>query len=349
METLQPSTHTSETALVGSVAAQRRVTVAARILSNVTAVPVAEGQFVKAGQTVIELDQREMQTGLAAAQAARSEADSAIAAAEQSIAAAQAQLDLAAVTHGRFESLLGKKSVSQQEFDQAAARLRGAEAAVQMARSGKAQAEAKRAQADAAIAQAETRLLYARITAPVNGYVTKRLVDPGAMAAPGTPLLEIEQAGGYRLEVGVPESQIASLRTGQTLRVEIQALGEDGPATARVVEIVPSVDPGSRSFVAKLALPTHPTLRSGLYGRAFLPGAEESALTVPASAVVTRGQLRSVFVVEGDVVLRRLVTLGALENGRYEALSGVEPGDKVALDPSQAVDGARANARESAR
>lgn len=348
IEILQPTTRKSETALIGSVAAQKRITVSARILSNITAVPVAEGQFVKAGQSVIELDQREMQAALTAAQAARAEADSAIAAAKQAVAAAQAQLDLAAVTHGRYEELLGKKSVSQQEYDQAAARLRGAEAAVQMARSQKAQAEAKRAQAEAGIAQAETRLQYARITAPVSGYVVKRLVDPGAMAAPGTPLLEIEQAGGYRLEVGVPESQLGSLSTGQTLPIEIDALGEDGPTGARIVEIIPAVDPGSRTFVAKLALPAHPGLRSGLYGRAFLPGAEQTILTVPLSAVVSRGQLRSVFVVEGDRIVRRLVTLGAAADDRVEVLSGLEAGDRVALDPGKAVDGARAAPREVA-
>lgn len=349
VETLSPSNQESETALIGSVAAQKRVSISARILSNVTDVKVAEGQFVKAGQTVIELDSREMQSGLAAAKAARAEAESAIAAAEQAIAAAQSQRDLAALTHGRFEELLGKRSVSQQEYDEVAARLRAAESAVSMARSQKAQAEAKRSQAEAAIAQAETRIEYARITAPVSGYVTNRFVDPGAMAAPGTPLLEIEQAGGYRLEVAIPESQLGSLKTGQTLRVDIEALGPDGPDSARIVEIVPSVDRGSRTFIAKLALPAHPALRSGLYGRAFLPGAERSALTVPEAAVVSRGQLRSVFVVEDQRAVRRLVSLGALSNGRYEVLSGLESGDQVVIEPAKAVDGGPASPQEAVR
>lgn len=349
VETLRESSQESETALIGSVAAQKRVSIAARILSNVTDVKVAEGQFVKAGQTVIELDKREMQTGVAAAKAARAEADSAIASAEQAITAAESQRDLAKVTHRRFETLLGKKSVSEQEYDEVAARLRAAESAVSMARSQKAQAEAKRSQADAAIAQAETRIEYSRITSPVNGYVTNRMVDPGAMAAPGVPLLEIEQAGGYRLEVAIPESQLGKVKVGGTLRVSIEALGLDGPESARVVEIVPSVDPSSRTFIAKLALPAHPALRSGLYGRAFLPGAERSALTVPEAAVVSRGQLRSVFVVEDQRAVRRLVTLGELSNGRYEVLSGLEPGDQVALEPFKAVDGGPATPQEATR
>lgn len=346
VKTLQPDESSSKTALVGSVAARQRIAVAARVLSSVTGVLVAEGQYVQAGQPVIELDDREMRAALAAAEAARAEADSAIAAAEQGIASAESQLELAKVTHGRFEELLGKNSVSRQEFDEAAARLRSAEAAVRMAQSQKAQAEAKRAQAEAAITQSRTRLEYARITAPVNGYVTKRLVDPGAMASPGATLLEIEQAGGYRLEVAVPESRLGALRVGSTLPVEIQALGADGPESGRVVEILPAVDPGSRTFLAKLALPAHSGLRSGLYGRAFLPGVAESRLTLPESAVVSRGQLRSVFVVEDGHAVRRLVTLGALENGRFEVLSGLEAGDQVALEPAKAADGAAATPRE---
>ena len=348
-ETLETTIRESETALVGSVAAQKRVTVSARILSNVTDVKVAGGELVQAGQTLIVLDDREMQAALSAARAARAEAESAITAAEQAIESAQAQLDLAALTHGRFEDLLGKKSVSQQEYDEAAARLRGSEAAVAMARSHKAQAEAKRAQADAAIQQAETRLQYARIAAPVNGYVTDRLVDPGAMAAPGTPLLEIEQAGGYRLEVGVPESKLGVLRIGQTLPIEIRSLGPEAPDSARIVEIIPSIDPRSRTFLAKLALPSHPSLRSGLYGRAFLPGEQQEELTVPAAAVVSRGQLRFVFVLEEGRAVRRLVTLGAMEDSRYEVLSGLKPGDRVVLEPSKAVDGAPATPQEVGR
>jgi RND family efflux transporter MFP subunit len=154
------------------------------------------------------------------------------------------------------------------------------------------------------------------------------------------PLLEIEQSGGYRLEVAVPESDAGRLRIGEEMNIRIDALGADSPTSGRIVEIVPSVDPGSRTFIAKIALPNQPLLRSGLYGRAFLPGQERELLTVPVAAVVDRGQLRSVFVVEGGHVQRRLVTLGEERAGRIEVLSGLSAGDQIVLNPANAVDGA---------
>jgi len=309
-----------------------------------TAIEVAFPQ-VSAGQTLVELDSGEMQAQLEAAQAMRAEAEAAIAAAGQATAAAEAQRDLAASTHKRFEELLGKKSVAQQEYDEVAARLRSAEAGLALARSQQSQAEAKRAQADAAIAQANLMLGYAKVSAPVNGVVTSRMVDPGALASPGMPLLEIEQGGGYRLEVAVPESDAGRLHPDQEMAIRIDALGDESPTSGRIVEIVPAVDPGSRTFIAKIALPNHPLLRSGLYGKAFLAGRPRESLTVPLSAVVERGQLRSVFVVEGGQVRRRLVTLGEQRAGRLEVLSGLTAGDEVVLNPESAVDGAPVGGR----
>jgi RND family efflux transporter MFP subunit len=344
-ETLQPTEVTQETALIGSVAASTKVTVAAKVMSYVQAIHAREGGRVKAGQVLVELDAQEMQAELEAAEAMRAEADAAIVSAKQAIAAAQAQRDLAASTHKRFEELLGKKSVAQQEYDEIEARLRGAEAGLALAHSQQSQAEAKRAQAEAAIAQAKLHLGYAKVSSPVNGVVVSRMADPGALASPGMPLLEIEQVDGYRLEVAVPESDAGRLRIGEEVRLHLDALGDDGPASGRIGEIVPAVDTGSRTFLAKINLPNDPRLRSGLYGKAFLPGAAREALTVPGSAVVDRGQLRSVFVVEDGHIRKRLVTLGEEREGRLEVLSGLEAGDEVVVNPENAVDGARVGGR----
>ncbi len=344
-ETLQPSELAYETAVIGSVAARTKITVAAKLMSYVKNVHAREGMHVRAGQLLVKLDSQEMDASLAAARAMRAEAEAAILSASQAIASAETQRDLAASTHKRFEELLSKKSVAQQEYDEVAARLRSAQAGLALARSQQSQAEAKRAQADAAIAKAEVMLGYAEITSPVNGLVTARLADPGALASPGMPLLEIEQAGGYRLEVAVPESEAGSLRVGSEARIRIDALGDQGPEAGRVVEIVPAVDPSSRTFIAKIALAAHPLLRSGLYGKAFLPGRTRQWLGIPHTAVVGQGQLHSVFVVEEGYVRRRLITLGEQRAGRVEALSGLSAGDSLVLNPDNAVDGAPVGGR----
>lgn len=344
--TVRLTTLEEQLAAVGTVRAQNEVVVTARLLSYIRSIPVHEGETVRAGQTLVTLDDRELRSSVEAAGASQREAESVILAAEQGIAAARSQLRLAELTHARYADLLAKESVSQQEFDVVDARLASARTALASAESGKTQAEAKRAQADAAFARAEVALDYSVITAPISGVVTERMVDPGALAAPGAPLLRIEQVGAYRLEVAAPESRRRSLGVGQVVPLEIDALRERGRLEGVITEIVPAVDARSRTFTVKIGLSDAPEIRSGQYGRAFLPGETREALLVPGSAVVERGQLRFVTVVEDGHARRRAVTLGESRNSHYEALSGLQPGDRVLLDPAGIRDGDLVSPRE---
>jgi multidrug efflux pump subunit AcrA (membrane-fusion protein) len=333
-------------AAVGTVRARNEVVVAARLLSYVRSMPVREGDAVSAGQTLVTLDDRELRSAVESARASQSEAESAILVAEQGISAARSQLHLAELTHTRYADLLAQESVSQQEFDVAEARLASAKTALASAESGKKQAEAKRAQADAASVRAEVALGYAVITAPIAGVVTERMVDPGALASPGAPLLRIEQVGSYHLEVSAPESRRHRLGVGQVVPLEIDALKEQGRLEGPITEIVPAVDARSRTFTVKVALPDASEVRSGQYGRAFLPGDTREALLVPGSAVVERGQLRFVTVVQDGHARRRAVTLGERRDSHYEALSGLQSGDRVILDPAGIRDGDAVSPRE---
>ncbi len=325
--------------LTGVVRARRQATIAAQVMGSVRRVAVEEGQRVSAGQPLIELDGQQLASGVAAARAMRDEADAAIAAGKQAVSAAEAQLALATVTHERYQTLLSKKSASQQEYDVAEAGLKAAQAVLEQARASTAQAQAKRAQAEAQIASAETMLGYTEISAPIAGVVTQRFVDPGDLANPGMPLLEIEQAGEYRLEAAVPESLISTIRVGQQVGVSIESLGDNGPTQGRIAQIDPSANDASRTFTVKVALGSPSGLRSGLYGQLLLPGDERNGLSVPSSAVVSRGQIQSVFTVQDGTARLRLVTLGEMLDGRYEVLSGLAAGDRVVLDPSGIADG----------
>src|SRR5208283_4323653 len=110
---------------------------------------------------------------------------------------------------------------------------------------------------------------YAKLAAPFSGVVVTRTVEPGNLATPGAPLLTIEQDGLYRLEASVDESKLPSIHVGQAVEAVIEASGRK--LNARVSEIVPSVDPASRTDVVKLDLPAAPQLRTGMFGRAFFP------------------------------------------------------------------------------
>jgi RND family efflux transporter MFP subunit len=126
--------------------------------------------------------------------------------------------------------------------------------------------------------------------------------------------------------------------------VSIESLGRT--IQARVSEIVPAVDPASRSYTVKMDLPALAQLRSGLFGRARFAQGSRQVLAVPASAVAERGQLRAVMVAENGVARTRLITTGERRGEQVEVLSGLTPGEKViAPAPANLADGARVEVR----
>lgn len=316
----------------GTVTARNSTIIAARTMGYVLDLRVNLGDRVRRGQVLATLDARETKTASEAAAAARDEVSSAIPEADSAIAAAQAQYDLAAATHRRMQDLLAKKSLTQQEFDEANARLQAAQAQLRMAQARRRQLDARLAQTEQAIQSASIQTSYTSITAPFDGIVAAKNVELGALATPGQPLLTLERDGAYQLEAAVEQSRLFALRPGQTAQVFID--GKPEPLTARISEIVPTLDPATRTGTVKLALPASPGLRSGLFGRAQFEDAPQKVLTVPASAVREQGQLQAVFVVENNVARSRLVTLGRRAaqrqpEDRIEILSGLKEGEKV--------------------
>jgi multidrug efflux system membrane fusion protein len=324
----------------GTVRARYTAAIAAKIVASIREVRVQSGDRVKPGQVLIVLDSRDLDASLRRAEAALAEAKNALAETENAAAAARAQLDLARTTHQRFEDLLAKRSVSRQEFDESAARLRGAEAAVAMAEAKRRQVAARIEQAEAEAAAAKIALGYATLTAPFAGLVVERRADPGSLATPGTPLLVVEQEDGLRLEAALDESRLALARAGKSVPVELDGL--DRTVTGRVAEIIPAVDPATRTLTVKIDLPPTPGLRAGMFGRAAFPAGKRRVLLVAAGAVMERGQIQSVYVVERDTARLRLVSLGAAYGERREVLSGLAAGEKVILNPPAALaDGGR--------
>lgn len=314
----------------GTVRARVSTVVGARVMGYLREVRVQAGDTVQPGQVIAVIEAREIDSGLKQAEAARDEARNALLEVENAIAAAKAQLDLAEATHRRMKSLYDQKSITQQEFDEAEARLRMARANHEMALAKRAQLEQKIRQAESAVAQAAAMKGYTEITAPFRGVVVERKAEPGMLAAPGMPIAVIEQSAGYRLEAAVEEGRLGRIRPGMAVEVVLDALG--APLQGRVEEIVPALDPGSRSFTVKISLPGG-LLRSGMFGRARFALGERKALLVPASAVVRQGQVEQVYVVENGAARARLVTTGAAHSGRLEALTGLRAGDAVVVEP----------------
>jgi HlyD family secretion protein len=324
----------------GTVRARQIAAIAARIAANILDVRVDAGDHVKAGQTLIVLDRRDLEANLRRSEAGRAEVESAVTETESAIASARASVELARVTHKRFQDLLAKGSVSQQEFDESQARLRNADAALEMAVSKRRQVEARRSQCEAEADAARVALGYATLTAPFAGLITKREADPGSLATAGASLLTLESEGNLRLEASIDESRLGLAKPGESVEVEIDGLNRT--VSGSVGEIRPSIDPATRTFTARIDLPAVPGLRAGMFARAAFAAGKREAMLVPQSAVLDRGQIRSVHVVEGDMARLRFVTLGDARGDWFEVLSGLTAGEKIIVTPpSLLADGSR--------
>lgn len=329
----------------GTVRSGTATVLSARAMGVVTSLRVREGDRVRAGQALIEIDNRESaaqlqkaQAGLREAQDAQTEVDRSIGAAQAARAAAEANKQLAATTLARYQNLLDRKSVSPQEFDEVKARYQVAEAendraekTLQVLAAKKSQTIARMDQAKADITGAQVQVGYARILSPINGIVTARHADVGTMATPGAPLLTVEDDGHYRLEAAVEESQTRNIRLNAQARVTIDAIGEE--MNGKVVEIVPTADPASRSYTVKIQLPARLGVRTGMFGKARFPHGQRRVMMIPRAALSERGQLTGVYAVDSAGIARlRLVTIGKRDGERIEILSGLNEGDRVVAD-----------------
>ena len=321
--------------LGGVVQARTTATITARVLAPVREVRVSPGDQVRKGQTLIVLDGDDLAAGARAARSAARAAEQGSKAAAAELQAAEAGLALARASHDRIAGLQTRRSATAQELDDATAALRSAEARVAGASARALQAASAVESARAAGDQASTTESFTTIAAPFDGMVTEKTTEPGNMASPGMPLLRLEDTRGFRLEVRADESRVGQIRHGDSVPVFLGAGTSSVKGT--VVEVSRAVDADARAFLVKIALPDAPGLRSGEFGKARFGGTSRRALTVPSSAIVRRGQLTSVFVVDQDVARVRLVNLS-----ESEVLAGLTASEVVILSPPAGVtDGRR--------
>ncbi len=306
---------------VGTVQAAQTSQISSQTTGNILEIRAHEGDRVQSGQVLAVIDD-------AQPRAAVDQATAALTAAEKEVSAADSDFALAGSTLKRYQQLYEKKSVSPQEFDEVDAKYQSAEAQRDMSR-------ARQAQAAAALAQARTSLGYTRVRAPFAGVVTAKMADAGTLASPGTPIFTVEDTRAFRLEVNVDESDVHLVYVGQAAPVEIDALG-NAQLSGKVAEIVPAADPASRSFLVKITLSADARLRSGLFGRAHFARGQRQALLIPRTAVVERGQLEGVYVLDANQIAElRYVTLGANAGDKVEVLSGLQDGDKLVAAPGE--------------
>lgn len=308
----------------GTLRAASTSYIASRIMGTVTSLLVKEGDAVRPGQVLLTIDDRDIGEKVRAAEAGYREAVKAVESASQN-------RELTDTTYQRYKMMYDEKAISAQEMDQFAAQKK-----VSALDYERAQEAVKRAAAG--LAEAKVYLDFTRITSPHEGTVTEKKVEVGSMAVPGMPLLTLENRAYFQAEVTVDESLAGKVKVGTPVAVFLESSGR--PMSGRISQILPAVDPVSRTFTVKIAV-QGAGLRSGLYARANIPRGKKEVLLVPGAAIVEKGQLNGVYTVDEEgVITYRLIRIGGNYAGGREILSGLNRNDRIIVQGiEKAVDG----------
>lgn len=266
-----------------------------------TQVLVDEGQYVRQGQVLVQLNDTLLQADLRAQEA--------------SVAQAEANLAREAAELGRARELRERGFLSQASLDQAVSEERSARATLDQAR--------------AQLSATRTRLDQTRVRAPVAGLVSARNVTRGQIVEAGTQLFRLVRDGRLELDAQVPEAELALVRPGQGASLTSD---QAGSTTGTVRIVTPQVDPQTRLGVARIAIPSGSGLRPGMYARAEIDVGTQPALAIPSSAIVYReGQPGAYVIGRGDTVSFTRVTPGVRQGDLVAIGDGLAAGQRVVV------------------
>lgn len=360
--------------LTGTVEADQSSTLSTRVPGAIQEVLVEEGDRVEKGDLIAKIDSRDLKAQSNQAQANISQAEASVNSARSAYISAQsqknqaqarvqeaqgklqeaeAQLADAQLHQRRMKMLYENGAVSESRLDEANTRLATAEARIdqiqaniEQAKSQVEQARSQMEQSQSNIEQSQARveeasasleqnlanLDYGEIKAPFNGFVTQEHAQAGTMAGEGQPIITLETVDDLEFRVSIPESLLRQIAVGETIPVEIGAIGRE--IEGKVKQIVPTADPRSRSFTAKISLPPDEQVISGMFGRLALSTQETGGLRVPQSSVVEQLGLTGVYRVVDQQAKFTPVTLGSEKANEVEVYSGVNSEDTIIVNPS---------------
>ncbi len=291
------------------VEAVRQSTVAAQISGRVVEVRFDVGDVVKKGEVIVRIDER------AASQA--------VAASTAQVQEAQATLANARAQYERSKQLAAQKFISPAGLEKAETDYKAAQARVSSIVAGAGQASTERS--------------FATIVAPYGGVVSARHVEVGEMATPGKPLMTGFDPSSLRVVANLPQAQLPAIQAANRAWVEIPALGKR--IEAKQITVVPSADPRTHTTRVRLDLPADVGgIYPGVFARAHFATGRTTRLLVPRAAVFQRSEVTAVYVIDGQGLPQlRQVRLGAAGDAQgVEVLSGLMPGERVALEPVKA-------------
>jgi membrane fusion protein, multidrug efflux system len=304
---VEPVRTAAQWRLDGIVEATDHATVAAQTSGRVEAIYYNVGDHVPAGAVIIRLRATEQHAALLQATA--------------SVHAASARALEAETRYRRIRDMYDRRVLPKAALDQATAERDAAAAQLSAAR--------------AAVVGAQQGVAYTEVRAPYAGVVTRRLVEVGETVAPGTPLMSGVSLQRLRVAVNIPQTVVEAVR--QRLQAAIYLDGRR--IEAAHMTVFPVASASSNTFRAWLDLPDGTAgVDPGMLVKVSLVTGERERLLVPASAIVRRSAVTAVYLVQqGGWTALQQVRLGDAYGDHFEVLSGLMPGDRIALDPLAAM------------
>jgi len=324
---LAPVTRASisdEITVVGNLIGESTVSVAPRAAGRVQEVYVRLGDRVTRGQRIARIEDFELREQIKQAEAAQEVSQATIRQREADLTLAKGNVD-------RNRNLYELKLLPKQTLDDTESRFQSAQAQLDLSR---AQANQSKARLD----ELQINLANTVVTSPVNGFIARRAVDPGASVGQNAPVVDVVDISRVRLVANVVEKDLNQLQTGDTTRVQVDAYpGET--FTGRIARVSPVLDPATRTAPIEIEIPNPDfRLKPGMYARVRITtDTTKDALVVPSDALADLGGRRGVFQVLNDTAVFRTVQVGTEQQQFVEITSGVAEGEQVITTGARAL------------
>lgn len=287
----------------GVVEAVNQATLSAQTSGRVSSLMVDVNDTVKAGDVLARFSNVEQMSGQNRAQAG--------------LSAAQAQVTEAEADYKRMSEIYAKRLIAKAQYEQSLARRDAARAELASAR--------------AQLSESAQQLDYTVVRAPFNGVIGKRHVQVGETIAPGQAIFSINSPEQLRVRISLPQTEATSLEKNKVAKI---LLDNGRQISVENIVVFPDADPDTHTVTIRLILPENISeLKPGITVKILLPASGNPGLMIPTNSLVIRSEVTSVYVIGESAISLRQVRLGHRMGDQVQVLSGLNPGETIAVDP----------------
>jgi len=302
VETVSLGSISLKSVVPGAVVPDQKAQISSRLMGYIKDLDLKVGQEVKTGELLFSIDSTDVNSQILKARSGYQQAEAAL---------KDAKLD-----YDRFAKLYKQDSVSKQQFDKISLQYKVSKENLVAAKTG--------------LNQAKAQLKYANVKAPFDGVVVEKMAVAGTLAAPGNPVITLENLQSLSVQTQVSEDLFAVLRSGDEAEIIID--GQEKPLVGTIYTLVSAANPKSRTHTVKLSFPVITNINSGTFARVGFKRGERQTMMVPKAAVLNRSGVEGVFVVENGKAYFHMVRLGESIGDRIEVQAGVNLGDTIVVD-----------------